>query len=102
MGSTLENEELEFKDILKHIDRESEHFVVRFEIIHGKQVTVVEPHRLKRDDAEVQKLAHDLKKALRIGGEVEQGRIILQGDQREHVKNELLKLGFALENIELV
>ncbi len=99
----MENEELGFKDILKHIDRESEHFVIRLEThSSGRGSTTVEPHRLTRDDAELDRLANDLREALGIGGGVERGRIVLQGDQRERVKDELLRLGFRLENIEII
>src|SRR6266852_2244031 len=55
-----------------------------------------------RDEAELLRLAHDLRNALGRGGQVEQGRIVLQGDQRERVKDELLRLGFQLENIEVI
>ncbi len=99
----MESEDLSFDDILKHIDRESEHFVVRLETHHtGREVTVVEPHRPTRDEAFLKTLAHRLKEALGTNGDVEEGRITLHGDQREHVKRELVKLGFSLESIELI
>ena len=100
----MESEDLEFDDILKHIDRESEHFVVRLETHHhtGRQLTVVEPHRPSKDDASLKALAFKLKESLGTSGSVENGRIILHGDHRDHVVRELVKLGFSTENIELI
>jgi translation initiation factor 1 len=97
-----EDQELDFRDILKHLDRESAHFVVRLETHSGKLVTTVEPHRLIRDSIELTRLAHRLKESLGTGGDVEGGRIILHGDHRDKVGNELVKLGATVENIEII
>lgn len=97
------SEELTFEDILKHIDKESEHFVVRLETHHsGRQVTVVEPHRPSKDDASLRDIAHKVKEALGTGGDVEAGRIVLHGDHRDQAMKELVKLGFNEENIEVI
>jgi len=66
----MSSEDLTFEDILKHIDRESEHFVVRLETHHrsGREVTVVEPHRLTKDESSLRELARQLKEALGTGG----------------------------------
>jgi len=99
----MEGEDLSFEDTLKHIDRESEHFVVRLETHHtGRQLTVVEAHRPTKDEAFLRVLTHKLKEALGTSGDVEEGRIVLHGDQRDHVKRELVKLGFSPESIELI
>ena len=100
----MSSEDLTFEDILKHIDRESEHFVVRLEAHHrsGREVTIVEPHRLSKDDSSLRDLAHKLKEALGTGGDVEDKRIVLHGDHRTKAKDELVKLGFNEENIELI
>ena len=99
----MEREDLAFDDILKHVDRESEHFVVRLETHHtGRQLTVVEPHRPSKDDESLKALAYKLKESLGTSGNVENGRIILHGDHRDHVVRELVKLGFSTENIELI
>lgn len=97
------SEELTFEDILKHIDKESEHFVIRLETHHsGRIVTVVEPHRPSKDDAALGDIAHKLKETLGTGGDVEPGRIVLHGDHRDHAMRELVKLGFNEENIEVI
>ena len=97
-----DDQELDFRDILKHLDRESAHFVVRLETHSGKPVTTVEPHRLIRDSIELPRLAHRLKESLGTGGDVEGGRIILHGDHRDKVGRELAKLGAAAESVEII
>src|ERR671922_879391 len=98
------SEELTFEDILKHIDRESEHFVIRHESHHhsGREVTIVEPHSLSKDEASLKELARKLKEKLGTGGDVENGRIVLHGDLRNQAMSELVKLGFKDENIEMI
>ncbi len=94
-----EVEDLEFRDILRHLDRESAHFVIRHT---GRLVTIVQPHDLIRDSIDLPGLAHRLKQSLGTSGDVENGRIILHGDHRDQAKNELLKLGILADNIELI
>src|SRR5437870_10816873 len=100
----MSSEDLTFEDILKHSDRESEHFVVRLETHHrsGREVTVVEPHRLTKDESSLRELARQLKEALGTGGDIEDKRVVLHGDHRTKAKDELVKLGFNEENIELI
>jgi len=98
-----EVEDFEFRDILRHLDRESAHFVIRLETHHtGRLVTVVQPHDLIRDSFDLPGLAHRLKQSLGTSGDVENGRIILHGDHRDQAKNELLKLGILADNIEVI
>jgi translation initiation factor 1 len=98
-----ESEDLEFRDILKHLDRESAHFVIRLETHHtGRLVTVVQPHDLIRDSIDLPGLAHKLKQSLGTSGDLENGRIVLHGDHRDQAKNELVKLGVPTENIEMI
>ena len=100
----MSSEDLTFEDILKHIDKESEHFVIRLETHHhsGREVTIVEPHRPTKDESSLKEIARQLKEALGTGGDVEAGRIVLHGEQRTKAKDELVKLGFNEENIELI
>ena len=98
------SEDLTFEDVLKHIDRESEHFVVRLEKHHhsGREATIVEPHRPTSDDPWLKDLAHQLKETLGTGGDVESGHIVLHGDLRNQVIDQLVKLGYNQENIEII
>jgi translation initiation factor 1 len=100
---STDNPDFEFRDILRHLDRESAHFVVRLETHHtGRLVTVVQPHDLIRDSIDLTGLAHKLKQTVGTSGDVENGRIILHGDHRDQAKNELLKLGILADNIEVI
>lgn len=98
------SEELTFEDILKHIDKESEHFTIRIETHHGsgREMTIIEPHRPTKDEAALRDLARQLKETLGTGGDIENGRIVLHGDLRNQAMAELVKLGFRDENIEIV
>jgi translation initiation factor 1 (eIF-1/SUI1) len=100
----MSSEDLTFEDILKHIDKESEHFVIRRETHHqsGREVTIIEPHRPSKDEASLRELARQLKEALATSGDVEQGHIVLHGDLRTQALKELVKLGFNEENIEMI
>lgn len=57
----------------------------------GKEVTVVEQLGLNAKDSEVWLKA--LKSGLGCGGTLEDGNIVLQGDQRERIEALLLKRG---------
>ena len=100
----MTSEDLTFEDVLKHIDKESEHFVIRLETHHGsgREVTIIEPHRPTRDEVSLRDLAKQLKEALGTGGDVEDGRIILHGDVRNQAQRHLVTLGFSEENIEVI
>ena len=100
----MSSEDLTFEDILKHIDKESEHFVIRVETHHhsGRDVTVVQPHRPTKDEASLREILHQLKEKLGTGGDVEDGRIVLHGDLRNQAMNELVKMGYSEENIEVI
>lgn len=99
----MENGDLSFREELKHLDRESAHFVIKMELHHsGRNVTVVQPHDLIKDSIDLEALAHKLRGVLGTGGNVEMGRIILHGDHRDKVKDELVKMGVEVENIEMI
>ncbi len=100
----MSSEDLTFEDILKHIDKESEHFVIRVETHHhtGRDVTIVQPHRPTKDDTSLRELARQLKEKLGTGGDIEDGRIVLHGDLRNQAMNELVKMGYSEENIEVI
>src|SRR2546430_13259178 len=99
----MSSEDLTFEDILKHIDRESEHFAVRLEAHHrsGREVTIVEPHRLSKDESSLRDLVHQLKEALGTGGDVQDKRIVLHGDHRTKDRDDVVTLGFNEETLEL-
>jgi translation initiation factor 1 (eIF-1/SUI1) len=103
LSLSVESEDLDFRDILKHLDRESAHFVIRLETHHsGRLVTVVQPHDLIRDSIDLPGLAHKLKQTLGTSGDVENGHIGRYGDHRDQAKTELVKLGVSVDNIEMI
>lgn len=61
----------------------------------GKSVTVVDG--LPRNEAFVEELAHALKKALGTGGTALEGRVELQGDRRERLREILAARGFTVK-----
>ncbi len=100
----MSSDDLTFEDILKHIDREAEHFVIRLESHHhsGREVTIIEPHSLTKDEESLRELARRLKETLGTRGDVEDGRIVLHGNLRDQAATELIKLGFSQDNIEVI
>ena len=58
----------------------------------GKTVTVV--YDLPNDPSWLKELAGKLKKACGVGGSAGEGRVEIQGDQREKLRTVLLKHGF--------
>ncbi len=94
------SEDFSFKDILGELDRTETHLVVRMETRRwGKAVTVIQG--LEKTGRSVRGIAHNLKSRLATGGTVKDGLIILQGDHRSRVKEELVKQGFPEANIEV-
>lgn len=61
----------------------------------GKTVTVV--YDLPRNAAFLKALSQDLKKACGVGGAVQETAVEVQGDQRERVREYLLRKGFRVK-----
>jgi len=64
---------------------------------YGKMMTVIDginPH-----DLDINALISNLKSTCACGGTIKEGRIELQGDHRNKVKDALEKLGFIVEII---
>ncbi len=94
------SEEFSLKNILGELDRSETHIVIRTETRRwSKPVTVIQG--LEKTGRSIQEIAHILKSRLATGGTVKDGVIILQGDQRNRVKDELVKQGFPAENVDL-
>ncbi len=65
---------------------------------YGKLVTIIEGFNEK--DVNLKDLAKDLKKKVASGGTVKDGRIELQGDQKEKARKFLEDQGYVVEVIE--
>ncbi len=61
----------------------------------GKTVTVL--YDLPRNTAFLKELGQELKRACGVGGTIGDDRIELQGDQRDRVRELLLKKGFGVK-----
>ena len=65
----------------------------------GKQITLIEG--INQKEINLTDLAKKLKSKFACGGTVKDGNIELQGDHKDKVKQELIKLGFAESSIEV-
>lgn len=92
--------EFDFDSVLRELDRAETHLVVRVETRRfGKPVTIVQG--LPKTGRSLDEIARVLKHRLATGGTAKEGVIILQGDHRPRVKEELVQLGFPPENVEV-
>lgn len=66
----------------------------------GKPYTVIAG--INEHEVDIKDLAKKLKNKFACGGTAKDAVIELQGDHRKHVKDELVKLGFLAETIEVV
>jgi translation initiation factor 1 len=89
----------EFEEILSALDRESARIRVRVEPRrYNKPATVISGFPPGVDLAET---TRSLKNRLATGGSVVDGEVYLQGDHRPRIRDELSKLGFDPETIEV-
>jgi len=96
------DDDLDFSSTLEHLDRESSHVTVRLELRRfGKPMTIVQVHGVPKNDDSIVQLGKRLKRDLAAGGTVKDGLVELQGDHRPRMKEELLKLGFSEDRIEI-
>lgn len=97
---TTMSEDFSLKGLLGDLDRSETHLVIRMETRKwGKPVTVVQG--LDKSGRSIDEIAHRLKTRLATGGTVKDGVIMIQGDHRNRVKDELVKLGFPVANVEV-
>jgi translation initiation factor 1 len=94
------SEDFGFDAALKELDKSETHLVVRVEFRRwGKPVTVVQG--LPKTGRSLDEVAHILKGRLATGGTAKEGVIMLQGDHRARIKDELVKMGFQADHIEI-
>ncbi len=89
----------EFDEILSALDRESARIRVRAEPRrYNKPATVISGFPPGVDLADI---TRQLKNRLATGGSVVEGEVYLQGDHRGRIREELGKLGFDPETVEI-
>ena len=88
-------------DICEELTKEEQFIKIKIEKRrYGKEVTIIEG--LGGNDAELKKIASELKSKLAAGGTVKDGKIMIQGDHKEKIKEILIKMGYAESNILII
>jgi translation initiation factor 1 len=88
-------------EICEQLNKEEQLIKVKLEKRrYGKEVTIIEG--LGGNDKELRKIASELKSKLAAGGTVKNGRIEIQGDHREKVKELLIRMGYSESNIVII
>ena len=86
-------------DPMEELSRSEARVVVKLEFRRfRKPVTIIEGI----SDSRLRNIARDLKRRFGAGGSVKGMEILIQGDRREHVREELVRLGFAEDHIVLI
>lgn len=88
-------------DVLRELDRNEVHIVIREETRRfSKPTTIIQG--IPSEKGELRRVTHELKTKLATGGNFKDGMIILQGDKREEARAVLEKLGYSPEQIEVI
>ena len=86
--------------VCETIAKESQKIIVKIEKKKfGKTYTVIEG--IDEKEINLKDLAKKLKSKFACGGTAKEGRIELQGDHKQKVRNILVQMGFAQETIEI-
>jgi len=86
--------------VCEELEKDEARIIVRLEMRRfSKPTTMIEGLDPKRTD--LAKIAQHMKMKLACGGTAKDGYVLLQGDQRESVKEELIHLGFNKSSIEV-
>jgi translation initiation factor 1 len=86
--------------VCEELDKEETRIVVRLEMRRfRKPTTMIEGLNPKRTDLE--KMAKRLKNRFACGGTAKNGYILLQGDHRDTIRDEMVRLGFNDSAIEV-
>lgn len=96
---TQQDEDL-FSEVLRELDAKQSRIVVRLEMRKFQKPTTI-IQGLKGNKTDLIQIVHELKKKLATGGTVKDDIILLQGDQRDRVKEHLLRLGYSPSQIEV-
>ena len=84
---------------LDELDRSEAHIVVRLEFRRfRKPVTIIQ----RLPNTRLSEIARELKRKFGAGGTTKDDELLLQGDHRNHVRDELVKLGFLAGHIDTI
>ncbi|MCG2884533.1 MAG: stress response translation initiation inhibitor YciH [Sulfolobales archaeon] len=85
-------------ELCSELNKEQQYIKIKLEKRKfGKEVTIIEG--ITEDSAQLKRIASELKSKLAAGGTVKDGRIEIQGDHREKVKELLIRMGYPESNI---
>ena len=92
------------RDILSELDRETARIVISKELRgrYKKKSTVITGMKKNMGDGEIETMTSEIKTRIGTGGTYKEGKIILQGDHREAVKQLLISKGFNENSIEVL
>jgi translation initiation factor 1 len=91
-------EDVDF-DPLEELNLSEARIVVKLEFRRfRKPVTIIEG----LPNTRLAEIASELKRRFGAGGTTKGGELLLQGDHRSHVKDELVKLGFPADHIDMI
>lgn len=77
---------------------QKEPLLCKYEKRKGKPVTIIDGFR-SVNDSEKKELAKKLKTMFSVGGSVKNGKIIIQGDNRSLIMDELKRIGFKVKRV---
>ncbi|MGA2461373.1 MAG: stress response translation initiation inhibitor YciH [Candidatus Bathyarchaeia archaeon] len=84
---------------LEELDRSEARIVIRLEFRRfRKPVTIIQG----LPSARLEEIGRELKRRFGTGGTTKGGELLLQGDHRVRVKDELVKLGFPADHIDRI
>jgi translation initiation factor 1 len=85
------------EDVKKSIFQEDP-LICKYEKRKGKPITIIEGFT-NVNESKQKEIAQKLKRILSVGGSVKSGKIIIQGDNRDIIMNELKKTGFNVKRV---
>jgi translation initiation factor 1 len=94
------DDDVNFNDYLEDLDRDQVRIIIRVETRRFRKPTTL-ISGLPTERGEIQKVSRELKKKLAAGGSSKDGLVMLQGDHREAAKENLVRLGYSTDNIEV-
>ena len=88
----------ESKDDTKNYYNQHDSFIFKYEKRKGKPITIIAGFTsIKETDKK--EIAKRLKTMLSVGGTVKGGKIIIQGNNRNRIMEELVKMGFKVKRV---
>ena len=86
------------KDNTKNSYNQHDPVICKYEKRKGKPITIIEGFSSIKD-TDKKEIAKKLKTMLSVGGTVKGGKIIIQGNNRDRIMKELVKMGFKVKRV---